>query len=476
MLKEEIKQYDILCGIEEEFLIITPDGRLAPVADDIMLRAAEILRADRKRLELLRPKIRALDPEPSPTLIEYVTMPVKLDELPAAIKAGRALLRDAAGDLGYKLYAQSMHPIESEPNPIAGVHINVSVQRCGGVMLAEDLAIAYNHIRYYLPELIAISANTPLIAGKFNGIASNRIDQSTVLKPNPPARLLIPEDQPQLVRQPYYGRLRYSFKIGLSDADPRVVANRAGDRLVDIAARGPSTNIDDDRDDIPKRNRVEVRIFDTHPSVEVLLDQARICSALAVQALIPKKQESIHDDPYHDHNRQTAIKEGMHGQFIRNKKAISTATCIKNLLDELKPVFDALDTQLESPIREAKSVITQASDPAIQFITPELDKFFRQKKQYITVRLASNRTGIDMNSDRRYNVQKGTKIQGKLSRWSRFNFDEHDGLVSSMKSFVLTNVVTVQNVILPLEKDDRIEQAMTQQEYMLQRFLGGRLW
>ncbi|MFX1514211.1 MAG: hypothetical protein ACFFCQ_16660 [Promethearchaeota archaeon] len=476
MLKEEINQYDILCGIEEEFLILTHDGRLAPAADDIMVRAAEILRSDRKRLKQLRPKIRALDPEPSPTQIEYVTMPLKLHELRDAVKAGRALLRDAAGDLGYKLYAQSMHPLESEPNPIAGVHINVSVQHCGGVMLAEDLAIAYNHIRYYLPELIAISANTPLYLGQFNAIASNRVAQSTVLKPNPLAQLIVPEDQPQLVRQPYFGRLRYSFKIGLSDADPRVVANRSGDRLVDITPRGPSTNIDDDRDDIPKRSRIEVRIFDTHSSIDVLLDQSRICCALATQALIPKKRENLRDDPYHDHNRQSVIKEGMQGQLIRDKKAVPTAKCVKNLLTDLAPYFDAFNIKLESPIREAKPVVSQVTEPIIQFITPELDRFWQQKKHYITVQLVSNRTGIDMNSDRRYNVQKGSRIQGKLSRWPQFKFEEQEGLISSMKSFVMTNVVTVQNVILPLEKGDNIKQAMTQQEYMLQRFLGGRLW
>jgi hypothetical protein len=68
------KNYQILCGIEEEFLIVNEDGTLANSAEDMMVRAAEILERDNSRLNNLQLKIRGLDAEPSLSQIEYVTL------------------------------------------------------------------------------------------------------------------------------------------------------------------------------------------------------------------------------------------------------------------------------------------------------------------------------------------------------------------------------------------------------------------
>ena len=67
--QDPCKDYQVLCGIEEEFLIINKDGTLVKAADELMVRAAEILERDNKRLDFLQLKIRGLDaqlqyPEP----------------------------------------------------------------------------------------------------------------------------------------------------------------------------------------------------------------------------------------------------------------------------------------------------------------------------------------------------------------------------------------------------------------------------
>lgn len=69
--QDTFSNYQVLCGIEEEFFIINKDGTLAEVADDLMVKSAEILEKDQDLLDSLRIKIRSLDAEPSPAQIEY---------------------------------------------------------------------------------------------------------------------------------------------------------------------------------------------------------------------------------------------------------------------------------------------------------------------------------------------------------------------------------------------------------------------
>ena len=93
-----------------------------------MVRAAEILERDTNRLDFLQLKIKGLDAEPSPSQIEYVTLPLPPNEIEEAMRAGRRLLADAAKQLGYRIFSQSLHPIQSDPHPMCGTHINVSAQ------------------------------------------------------------------------------------------------------------------------------------------------------------------------------------------------------------------------------------------------------------------------------------------------------------------------------------------------------------
>ncbi|MFX0184128.1 MAG: hypothetical protein ACFE95_13680, partial [Candidatus Hodarchaeota archaeon] len=67
--EDPCSNYNVLCGIEEEFLIVNKEGTLVNAADDCMVQAAELLERDNKRLDFLQLKIRGLDAEPSPTQI-----------------------------------------------------------------------------------------------------------------------------------------------------------------------------------------------------------------------------------------------------------------------------------------------------------------------------------------------------------------------------------------------------------------------
>ncbi len=467
-------RYTLLCGIEEEFLLLSSEGALAPLADDIMRQAAVILGRDPKRMRSLRLKIRALDPEPARTQIEYVSLPVRPEELKDCVIEGRKLLVDAANELGGNVFAQSMHPIQSDPNPMAGVHLNVSARKGGEntFMTPEELILVYNQLWQHLPELIALSANTPVYRGQWNNVASNRITYSRVLETNTYGRLEIPEDRPQLVRSRYYGRLRYSFRINPSMNTYRVITNPTGNRLVDITPRGPSTNIDQDRDESPIRNRVEARIFDVQPQLNALLDLAYITCGLTLEALDLREKRDFSPDPYHVENKQRAIRWGLDAVFIKNGRQISARECVLEMLKRTQPHRDALNLELTSGLSKGEPQIAQKKSLNIQASTPHFEEMRSSGKNILLVRTGSPRVAVDQRSGRQYRVKRGTRLMGRLSVNFRIKYSKDSGLVTAVRDIETVNTLKINGTTLPLQSDDQVERAFSDEEYMRSRFLG----
>lgn len=477
-LTDLCNKYTLLCGIEEEFLLLSKEGTLAPLADDVMRQAAVILSRDTNRLRSLRLKIRALDPEPSRTQIEYVTLPVELEMLKECVSEGRRLLIDAAHELGGKVLAHSIHPIQSDPNPLVGVHINVSARKGGGntFMTPEEMLIVYNHLWNHLPELIALSANSPIYRGTRNNIASNRIANSSVLETNPLGRLEIPEDRPQLVQARYYGRLRYSFRISTSTDKRRIITNSAGNRLVDITPRGPSTNIDQDQDESPIRNRIETRIFDVQPRIEALLDLTYIICGLTLEALDLKATKAIRSDPYHAENKQRAIRWGLDATFIKNGQQVSAHESILKMLERTQPHREALNLELTSHLSNVEPEIWQKEDLKIRASTPRFEELRSRGKNILLIRIGSPRTAVDQRSGRQYRVKQGTRLMGRLSANFQLTYTEEAGLVVGFQDIKIINTLVINGTSLPLQAEDNIERALSEEEYILSRFLGRTLF
>ncbi|MFX0211015.1 MAG: glutamate-cysteine ligase family protein, partial [Candidatus Hodarchaeota archaeon] len=345
--EDPCQNYNVLCGIEEEFLIINKEGTLVNAADELMVRAAEILEQDSRRLDFLQLKIRGLDAEPSPSQIEYVTLPLPPKDIAEAMKAGRKLLADAATQLGYRILSQSLHPIQSDPNPMCGTHINVSAQTAG-LMQAEELAAVHDYLWNYLPELIALSANSPIFKGTRTNIASNRISNSTVLKPNGTSRIQIPKRNATLVPMQYYGRMRYTLRLA-GERVKKVITNPRGERFVDITPRGPLTNIGDDEDSALTTNRVEIRIFDVQQDFDYLLDIVYLCCVSALHAIYLYTTGEIILDPNHTANVERAVFNGLNAHFIRNgSKEESLRESITRWIDDTEKYQEMLGIKIRN--------------------------------------------------------------------------------------------------------------------------------
>lgn len=469
------KNYEVLCGIEEEFFIINKDGTLVEVADDLMEEAAKILDRDENLLESLKLKIRSLDAEPSPSQIEYVTLPLPPSELEEAVKMGRKLLIDAASKLGVKIFAQSLHPIQSNPNPIVGTHINVSIHEKNYVMKPKELRAVYNYLWNYLPEIIGLSANSPIYQGEKTGIACNRYVKSNVLKPNGPAKFKQPEKGPALVQMQYYGRLRYNLRIGSGEDEfaKSVIANSRGARLVDISPRGPSTNIGDDKDDSPSRNRVEVRVIDVQQDIQDVLDLAYLCCASAYHALYLNSTGKISIDPYHQTNVKAAVRDGHNATFKREKSSNEPILeSIKRWYNEIKDYQKYLGVKILSLPEEKLKKEPLQKEISINFKTKSIERLRRRGQSHAQVRLANSRIVSDGRGNR-YKVKGGARVHGNLSSDYDLDYEEENGLVKTFKNISVINTLEVQGLEIPLEEDDKILDSFSDTDYLARRLFSG---
>ncbi|MFW9874411.1 MAG: hypothetical protein ACFFG0_15000 [Candidatus Thorarchaeota archaeon] len=468
------KDYQVLCGIEEEFLIINNNGTLAKAADDIMVKSAEILESDQNFLSSLQVRIRGLDAEPSPSQIEYVTLPLPPEFLLQAVIEGRKLLTDAAKQLGVKILTQSLHPVQSDPNPISGTHINVSVQREGGLMTPEEMKVVYNYLWNYLPEIIGISANSRIFQGNLNNIASNRCANSSVLKSNGFATIQIPENRPTLVPIRYYGRMRYKLKIGFEkdEFSKKVITNSRGERLVDITPRGPFTNISDDNDELPSRNRIEVRVIDVQYNTEDLIDISYLCCVSALHAMKLQKTGEILQDPYHKINLENAIANGTKAIFLRgNGVRESLETSISNWIEETKKYQEYLGIKIKNLLTKKLQIEKSQQELDIEYHSRKIEKLRQQGKTYVMVELVDPRIVSDR-SGNRYRITSGTQVRGTLEAKYNFTYDEVNGMATNFTGIRVINNLVVQNLKIPLRENDHVLRVQSESESLLDRLFG----
>ncbi|MBB5802333.1 carboxylate-amine ligase [Saccharothrix ecbatanensis] len=250
-------------GVEEEFLLVDPSTR-HPVA-----RAGDVLA-----------RVRGLPPgaevhrELSRAQVEFASgVCADLDELRDQLVTGRRVLADAAYSEGLRLIP-SGSPVFADPDPglsegerferieamyrgqvddyqCCGCHVHV------GVPDRETAVRVVNHLRPWLPTLLALGANSPFVRGRDTGYASWRmIDQAGFPGSGVPP-----------------------FFRTAADHDLRVTQLMACGALVDAAmtfwlAR-PS----------PRYPTVEVRAADTVATVDDAVLQAGLTRALVDAAL-----------------------------------------------------------------------------------------------------------------------------------------------------------------------------------------------
>jgi len=168
-------------GIEEEFYVVDDAGRPTPGIDDLIYGS-----------EPPEPLVDRLDHELFQFTIETQTPLIERpDDAADELARIRAALLDHATDHGYRVAAAGLHPsakwreldhatkpryraqldriqYPQHRNTTAGLHVHV------GVDDADKATWIANRLRWYLPVVLALSANSPFWNGFDTGLASAR--------------------------------------------------------------------------------------------------------------------------------------------------------------------------------------------------------------------------------------------------------------------------------------------------------------
>ncbi|WP_457615407.1 hypothetical protein [Methanopyrus sp.] len=467
-----MEKVEVRVGVEEELFLIDEDGSLTRAADDVIVNAAELLKSDSNFLEDCWRTILGLDPEPNPAQIEYLTQPLPPDEVIEACETGRELIKKAAEELGLRVMLESMHPFESDPLPINGTHVNVMVKfKDQPYMTPKQMLVVYNWLWYNLPIIIAATANTPYCCGGKNLAASCRLLKSRVLKPNYRAAIKRLEKRPYLTKTQYYGRLRYRLRLRKdTEFEERVVAHPDGRRLVDVTPRGPASNVTGDENDSPTRNRVEVRAIDNQKSIKYLHDVVMLIVGLSLEALYMYEIEGKlpPNDPNHFDNRRAAIKEGINATFVINKKEIDAESALLEIINRVDKFLDCLGLRFISPLKNGEVELQKRPKLNVEYVYKDAIKYIGN---YVEVILGSDKT-VEIKG-KKYTIPKGTKVIGKLIPMASYKYrTDNKGFVKDIIKGVITLGIKRNNVEIPLDKNDKIVNIMSELEYLMRSMRG----
>jgi len=380
----KIDDIDIKIGLEEEIFLTNSKGFLLPYSEHVSSILISLLRKNEKLLEKAQYYLFGLQWEPNPSQIEYVTRPLSIDHLRDAIIFSRELIAKAVSEIEGKIYIGSAHPVQSTPYPLNGVHISISIKRKNKKRpTIKALQYIHNHIRNHLPELIALSANSPICRGEYTGYVSSRLYYSRVLSP---ANYAVIKRIPiSFVPRQKRSIFRYIVLFGKKKTkEAKIIAHDDGLRLLDITPRGPLTNIIEDIAKRDNESRIEIRAIDVQSSEDYIMDIVKIIIGLSLEALDKMlRGEVIRERENLMENRQRAIKDGINAVFINKEKEIIAQESILTMIERIEKYLDLLDLKLTTPLRRGIPEIEFYGLPEIVDENPKLFELIKKGRVII---------------------------------------------------------------------------------------------
>ena len=324
-------------GVEEEFQLVDPETLELVSAIEPILEAVDE--------ETLRERVR---PELLQSMVEVSTrIAVTVEEAVDELVDLRTRLSRVAADHGAVLAAAGTHPfsrsdeqrVTDRPRytqladglgwfaarqPVFGLHVHV-----GAGSAAKAIACA-DGLRNHIPELLALSANSPFLQGRPTGLASTR---ATIL-----------EDLPRSGVPPAF--------------DSFAAFEHLVERGVNAGCFPDYTHIWWDIRPHPRLGTVEVRVCDaqTHVSsvaaIAALVQSlaAAIGSAFECGEVLPAGPHLVLDE-----NRRRAARDGLEARLIdlNDDTERPAAEAIRALVERCEPAADALGCAEELELVEA---------------------------------------------------------------------------------------------------------------------------
>lgn len=318
-------------GVEEEFLLVDREhGGTVALAPAVLEQARTALSG----LLLGGTARPALHPELLASQVEAATAPcTTLAGLREQLTMSRAALADAARANGALLVSSGVPPLAGAapaPTPapryerIAGIYAGVAAdyQACGchvhvGVPDRETAVAVVNHVRPWLPTLLALSANSPLHRGTDTGYQSWRVVQQSRF--------------PGSGLTPWFG--------SAAEYDGAV------DRLVDCGVLADASMSFWLVRPALRLPTVEFRVADVAVDVDATVLQAALARALVRTALVELaagREASPGDPPLAAAALWSAARYGPHGTGVHlpSQRPTPAVELVRELLKLLTPALE----------------------------------------------------------------------------------------------------------------------------------------
>ena len=449
---------NVLIGIEEEVFIVNSKGFLAPHAEMVSAELIRLLREDEFLLKKTANRLMGLQWEPNPSQIEYVTRPMELDKVEETVSFARKLLAMAADRISCKIYTGSVHPVQSSPFPINGMHVSISIfKRKKKRPTIKTIQYVHNHVRNHLPEIIALTANSPVVAGRYIGYASARLFFSRVLVPSNYAVVkhvpmsFIPREKRSVFRYIVIFERNQKKKVA------RIIAHRHGLRLLDITPRGPFTNIIEDFSKSRRESRVEIRAIDIQSSVQSLSDIVKIMVALSIEAISKLvKGEKIGERPNMIENRNRAIKNGINAMFLKeNGGEISARESVLNMIERVETVLDEMGLKLKSSLRKAVPETERFPKIIIKDDYPELFELIDKGRTIVRVK-TDRKSLIPVNYNKEREKIDKKYLTGIVFADYTLDWQEEDNIVQRFTKITRNYWLMTLEGYVKINKKDKI--------------------
>ena len=127
MAQRGLDNFAVRVGVENELLTLNDRGFIIPAAAAVVNEIIREIVKGNTDVSMLRELVYGIQWEPHPAQLEIVTQPLCYLDVDRAVRLARQYVAMAAMKRSIKIFAGSIHPVQSDPFPINGTHISLSL-------------------------------------------------------------------------------------------------------------------------------------------------------------------------------------------------------------------------------------------------------------------------------------------------------------------------------------------------------------
>ncbi len=448
MATNEQDNYEIRVGIEEEVFLVNQEGFLAPYADQLAQGLLYKLKNNREFRKTIKTLLMGIQWEPNPAQIEYVTRPLPIEKIREAIKLGRETFGEIAQDMGMLILPYSVHPVQSNPHPLNGTHINISVINRKRTVDREIILSVYRHIRNHLPEIIALTANSPMMGGRITNYASSRLAYSRVLMDSTEGKLrrvsyfVRPREKRD---QTKYAIMFQSFK----QKERKIIIDNYGRRFMDITVRGPYTNILEDLAKRKNETRIEIRAIDNQLRIDHLCDIVKIIVGLTFEALDKiSRGEKIKPIEKYVENKLSAIKNGVDGTYETSSGTEPMKDRVEGMIERIQDYLEKNQLKLETNIKHGIPEAKEYGKILLVDPYPQVTKYILSGRIFANIKVKKPIKAYDL-FHKEVKIKEGKLLTGMLVPYYKLTLKSSRGVIEKIEKIEIQHWVLTQNLYIP---------------------------